>query len=192
MSKTKRTMSPMAACMLAGLLLGACVVTSTQPVSELAASAPVSESWLGAWQAETILGEVPARTTTLEVESNADGSVQITLRDGDRAVVQNASLADLGGSTIASVRSDDGSWLLLKLVVNADATRLTVLALDADVVRADIEQGVIAGTVEGFDANHLLIGLTATSANLRSYLATHGAAFGPELAVLNKVPPPAP
>jgi hypothetical protein len=174
---------------VAGLVLASCVVTSANPLVGLGASAPISEGWFGTWTVEQIADQPPAVALTVEIEANSDGSVEVTLRDGQRASQLSASLAVVGGSTIASVVAPNGSWSILRLVPDAAQTQLTLEALDQEVVKTDVRNGVISGEVSSFSVDEEIVRLTATSDALRAYVASHLAAFnGNVVAVLRKVP----
>lgn len=174
--------------LLAGLVMSACVVASDNPAASVEESTPLPEAWIGRWAVERIADEIPRLPTEVEVELNADGTPQMTLHEGDRTLVLPATLIQQGARWLLSTRSLAGHWSIAALEVDAAGTSMTVRTLDLAQVKADVTAGLVPGVIEQFGSNDDLVQLTATSVQLRAYLASRPAAFGNLSASLVKLP----
>jgi hypothetical protein len=166
-----------------------CAVSSDHPVSRLEESETVPDRLLGTWKLVEVAG-IPAGSdgaSQLSFERDASGFLKYTLTERDAAIERNASLATIGGRMILSMPPEVGeeSWGLALLSFDEATQELTISFLGhAELVR-DIRAGVVAGEVYQFDQRELAH-LTASTAELRAYLAVHQASFSDRIAVLNK------
>jgi hypothetical protein len=184
----KRAFTIGPAWLLLGLLMTSCLVDSTNPAAGPSNMVPIPEGWLGLWKVDKIADQIPERPVSLEIVATSDGAANLVLNTGEPSEPKKALLANVNGYLVASIQAKNGSWMILKLVFDADQRRLTALALDPKVLKADIQQGIITGEIDSFDANDDVISVTASGDAIRQYLTEHGNAFGPALASLTKVP----
>lgn len=166
-----------------------CAVSSEHPVSRLEESAPIPEELVGSWYFVEIAGVAVDSDdgSRLSFESDTDGSLKYELTQRGATTQRTASLASVGGRMILSMASDldDGTWAFASLSLNEAMDELTIAFLAHAAVVRDIRAGAIAGEVYEFDQQELAR-LTASTAELRGYFASHPEAFADRVAILKR------
>jgi hypothetical protein len=171
------------------LAVSGCTVGSENPLASLAESEAIPEFLLGSWEfVEIARLDAASKPGGVVVEPAADGSLRILLTENASTTELSASLVTVGSLQVLSIAPQPGEdrWTLAAIAFDEPTQRLTLNLLHHAVVVEDIQLGRVQGEVYPFDEEDLA-GLTASPAQLRTYLAAHGeAAFSDRMMILRK------
>lgn len=181
------------------LLLTSCTIYFDNPVDSPPGSSVDPAPYLGEWLLVEYLGQ-STETGSLTVVEEA-GELTATYSGGEQELVMPVQLtAVLTDSVIASI--DGGEyWHVAEIALENNGDRLTVTGMDPSQVISDIQAAVLPGS-EGASGTDLgYIGVTASSAELRSYIESSPGLFASERALvfdrssgggypLSSLPPP--
>jgi hypothetical protein len=93
------------------------------------------------------------------------------MQDESQSKKMSVSVGHAGSNLVASVPSEFGGWGILLIQIDSSSGAVRVLAPNQDILKGDIESGVLPGKVELFDTDFGIY-LTGSSEILRAYLAT--------------------
>ena len=170
------------------LALVCCSMSSENPVSSIEESAPIPDYLVGIWHFAEIVGlDASEKEAEIVLSRNDDGSLKVTMHEEGEILEWNASLANVGGLTVVSNEplGFGSTWVIVSVSFDEENQELNILSLSEEDVIEDVRQGIVAGTVEESDERESAA-LTATSAELRSYLEQHGDRFTVPYAILKK------
>lgn len=172
----KNTINKVAAALMALLLMNSCNVTSDNPVDIPSGSEVDPAPYLGNWSLWSVAGEPPQQSVTVSIQQFGT-NVIASYFDGMSSSTETVRLTRVNGEIIACLRGETGLWNISKVVLSADSNQMSVLDLNRERIKEDVNAGIIAGEVDGLDTNYYSVHITADSTAIRTYLLQATNAF---------------
>lgn len=169
-------------------LMSCLLPSSDNPLDDPPGSSIDPTPYLGEWNLVSIGGETDIGEEPLVITLAQTGNdLTMTLDHSTGSVEEIFKLTKENGKTFASLVDADDMWDIFRVTLLQSGSRLKVESMNMVTLKSDIENEVIEGEVPVWTERDKMIHLTASGAELRSYVASHPGVFH-ELFVFDKVP----
>lgn len=169
-------------------LISACIVTSENPLDTPPGTSIDPSPYLGGWHLVSILGHTPGELLHLSIAQVETNLIATISKDGLPNVGLNTEavlLTSVAGDVIASVHRGEKTWVICRILLKDNGNRMIIEPMSRR-VGEDISLGILEGESRdwGFDSEperkQKIPRITATGADIRSYLTGKTNLFAPE------------
>ena len=161
---------------LGGLFLSSCLPPSNNPVSQSGGSLVPIAPYLGVWNLIEI-GDEPTDTgLSLEVIEDA-GTYEAHVSNGTKTTVDTFQITEVGGRIIVSIEHRENNWNIMEAVLESQGNRLVLRSMDKIRLKEAIESDSLPGKIIAWTERDKLVRITATGAELRTYIANESNLF---------------
>ncbi|MCP3977815.1 MAG: hypothetical protein GY716_00600 [bacterium] len=155
---------------LGSLMVAGCL-SSDNPVDTPPGTEVDPAPYLGTWNMTELDGASPPPSEMQIAATDTGTEIELQYSYSDEGHTETASLTLVGSAVVASIRSEEGLWTIVRLRLENNGTELVIDYMDQTLVQQAIEGATLAGEILGdLTDDQPAIVITDTGPAIRTFI----------------------